>query len=64
MAEDQRGGYMMASLEVPIEIKMSVDEDTANACLKIVEIYANNNHANVVCEKNPDGSLSFRYELA
>lgn len=54
----------MASLEVPIEIKLSVDEDTANACLKIVEIYVNNNHANVVCEKNPDGSLSYRYELA
>lgn len=34
---------MKQNLEIPISMKMTVDEGTAKCCLKIVELYLNGN---------------------
>lgn len=49
-------------LEIPMRIKMCVDESTAAGCLKIVEMYVNSSGKNVVIEKKEDGRLEFKYE--
>ena len=53
---------MGKSIEIPVHIKMCVDESTASGCLKIVEMYVNSSGRNVVVEKKEDGRLEFSYE--
>ena len=47
---------------VEVKAKMTVDRATAEACLKMVELYVNSNSVNVVADKSEDGELKFRYE--
>lgn len=55
---------MAQSIEVPVYIKMCVDESTASGCLKIVEMYVNSTGRNVIVEKKENGRLEFSYESA
>lgn len=53
---------VLENVVVEVKAKMTVDRTTAEACLKMVELYANSNSVNVVAEKSEDGELKFRYE--
>ena len=50
-------------LTVEVRAKLDVSRSTAEACLKMVEIYVNE-HPNIriVGEKKEDGTDSFRFE--
>lgn len=52
-------------LTIKVKAKLDVDEKTADACLKLVEIYLNN-HAELrlIGEKRENGETELRYELA
>lgn len=47
---------------VEVKAKMTVDRATAEACLKMVELYVNSNSVNLVCDKSENGEVQFRYE--
>ena len=52
----------LENVVVEVKAKMTVDRTTAEACLKLVELYVNSNSVNVVAEKSEDGELKLRYE--
>ena len=47
---------------VEVTAKMTVDRATAEACLKMVELYVNSNPVNLVANKSENGEVQFRYE--
>ena len=47
---------------VEVKAKLTVDRATAEACLKMVELYVNSNSVNLVCDKSENGEVQFRYE--
>ena len=47
---------------VEVKAKMTVDRATAEACLKMVELYVNSNGVNVMADKLESGELKFYYE--
>ena len=47
---------------VEVKAKMTVDRATAEACLKMVELYVNSNAVNLVGDKSENGEVQFRYE--
>ena len=47
---------------VEVKAKMTVDRATAEACLKMVELYVNSNAVNLVSDKSENGEVQFRYE--
>ena len=49
---------------VEVKAKMTVDRATAEACLKMVELYVNSSGANVMVDKLESGELKFYYEPA
>ena len=49
---------------VEVKAKMTVDRATAEACLKMVELYVNSNGVNVMVDKLESGELKFYYEPA
>lgn len=53
---------MTDGIEIPVNIKMCVDESTAEGCLKIVEMYVNSTGRNVIADKRESGEVSFSYE--
>lgn len=55
---------MAQNIEIPVNIKMCVDESTAEGCLKIVEMFVNSTGRNVIANKRENGEVSFRYEPA
>ena len=55
----------MAKLEeltVEVKAKMTVDRATAEACLKMVELYVNANSVNLMADKSENGEVQFYYE--
>ena len=55
----------MAKLEdltFEVKAKLAVDRATAEACLKMVELYVNSNGVNVMADKLESGELKFYYE--
>ena len=55
----------MAKLEeltVEVKAKMTVDKATAEACLKMVELYVNSNGINLMADKSESGEVQFYYE--
>ena len=52
----------MENVVVEVKAKMTVDRATAEACLKMVELYVNSNSVNFVADKSEDGELKFYYE--
>ena len=53
---------VLENVVVEVKAKMTVDRTTAEACLKMVELYVNSNSVNVMAEKSEYGELKFRYE--
>ena len=51
-------------LTIEVKAKLSVDRATAEACLKMVELYVNSNAVNVMVDKLESGELKFYYEPA
>ena len=49
-------------LTLEVKAKLVVDKATAEACLKMVELYVNNNGVNVMVDKLESGELKFYYE--
>ena len=44
-----------------VKAKMTVDRKTAEACLKMVEMYVNESGVNVECCREESGEYSFRF---
>lgn len=49
---------------ITIKIKLDVDTDTAEACLKIVEMYLNQTGKNIHKTVTETGEVQLSYELA
>ena len=49
-------------LTLEVKAKLTVDRATAEACLKMVELYVNSNGVNVMVDKLENGELNFYYE--
>ena len=54
----------LENVVVEVKAKMTVDRSTAEACLKMVELYVNSNCVNVMVDKLESGELKFYYEPA
>ena len=52
----------LENVVVEVKAKMTVDRATAEACLKMVELYVNSNCVNVMVDKLESGELKFYYE--
>lgn len=52
---------MSKKLEIPVGIRVFVDEQTANICLKMVEMHVNQEAVEVVAENRSDGSIEFMF---
>lgn len=48
-------------LTVTINANLGVDRKTAETCLKIVELYINQNGLDVIGRTEPDGTVSFSF---
>ena len=53
---------MAKALEIEVKAKMTVDRATAEACLKMVELYVNSNPVNLMADKSENGEVHFYYE--
>lgn len=53
---------VLEDVVVKVKAKMTVDRETAEACLKMVELYVNSNSVNLVCDKSENGEVQFYYE--
>ena len=60
--EQMEEAVMAKALEIEVKAKMTVDRATAEACLKMVELYVNSNGVNVMVDKLESGELKFYYE--
>ena len=49
-------------LTFEVKAKLTIDRATAETCLKMVELYVNNNGANVMVDRLENGELKFYYE--
>ena len=49
-------------LTFEFKAKLTVDRSTAEACLKMVELYVNSSGVNVMVDKLGSGELKFYYE--
>ena len=53
----------MASVgTITVDVRIGIDKDTANVCLKIVEMYMNQYNVDVIGTYQDDGSTKLRYE--
>ena len=55
-------GNVAEYLTIAVKAKLTVDRATAEACLKMVELYVNSNGVNVMVDKLESGELKFYYE--
>ena len=53
---------VLDNVVVEVKAKMTVDRATAEACLKMVELYVNSNAVNLVSDKSENGEVQFYYE--
>ena len=51
-------------LALEVKAKLTVDRATAEACLRMVELYVNSSGVNVMVDKLESGELKFYYEPA
>ena len=49
-------------LTIEVKAKLAVDRTTAEACLKMVELYVNSNGVNLVSERLNNGEFKLYYE--
>ena len=50
-------------LTVEVKAKISVDRRTAEACLKLVEMYINESGAMIIANKLENGEVALHYEF-
>ena len=50
------------SVEIEINCKLAVDENTANGCLWLVQNYLNSHRVKLVQERRENGEVELRYE--
>ena len=48
--------------ELTVAIKLGIDKDTANVCLKIAEMYANQIGANVDARRDDEEKIVLQYK--
>ena len=53
---------LLENVVVEVKAKMTVDRATAEACLKMVELYVNSNPVNLMADKSENGEVQFYYE--
>ena len=53
---------VLENVVVEVKAKMTVDRATAEACLKMVELYVNSNGINLMANKSENGEVQFYYE--
>ena len=53
---------VLENVVMEVKAKMTVDRTTAEACLKMVELYVNSSGVNVMADKLESGELKFYYE--
>ena len=53
---------VLKDVVVEVKAQMTVDRATAEACLKMVELYVNSNPVNLMADKSENGELKFYYE--
>ena len=53
---------VLENVVVEVTAKMTVDRATAEACLKMVELYVNSNGINLMADKSENGEVQFYYE--
>ena len=53
---------VLENVVVEVKAKMTVDRATAEACLKMVELYVNSNPVNIMADKAENGEVQFYYE--
>ena len=47
---------------VEVKAKLTVDRATAEACLKMVELYVNSTGINLMADKSENGEVQLHYE--
>lgn len=52
----------LENVVVEVKAKMTVDRATAEACLKMVELYVNSSGVNLMVDRLENGELKFYYE--
>ena len=58
----EREDMKASEITIDVNAKLDVSKSTAEACLKLVEIYINNNsNVKVNVAKNKDGTESFNF---
>jgi len=55
---------MNKATEIKVEItaKIGVDKESAERCLEVLEWYCNDNNVFPLADRDPDGTLHFRFE--
>ena len=53
---------VLDNVVVEVKAKITVDRATAEACLKMVELYVNSNPVNLMADKSENGEVQLRYE--
>ena len=48
--------------ELTVGVNLSIEEETAKICLKIVEMYVNQKGADIVGHKDHDGRIVYHFE--
>lgn len=53
---------MAKATDITIGVNISISDETADACLKLVELYVNSNpDLDVMADREQDGTLHFYY---
>lgn len=50
-------------LTIEVTAKTTIDRESAERCLKMVEWFCNDNNLVPLADRAPDGTLRFRYEI-
>lgn len=51
----------MASLTVNVKAKLDVDQKSAEACLRLLELFVNANPVDIVCTRNKEGEVELQF---
>lgn len=49
----------IGEVTVPVKIDIKIDKETAETCLKIVELFVNNNPEVIFASRKADGSVEY-----
>lgn len=49
-------------VDVKVDVKVAIARETAEMCLKIVEMYVNDGNARVIAEREPNGDVRYHFD--